>query len=82
MQPITKHYPTTTIAYLGAPYSHSNSDIRNFRLRAVTQLAFDLFKQGRMVYSPLTHNIPIDSLGFYGDHQTWLEFDHAMLNTL
>lgn len=73
-------YQSKPIAYLGAPYSHPDSKLRSFRLRAVTQLAFDLFQQGRMIYSPLTHNIPIDYLGFHGDHRTWLEFDHSMLS--
>ncbi|HEV2523635.1 MAG TPA: DUF1937 family protein [Gammaproteobacteria bacterium] len=68
------------IAYLGTPYSDPDPAIRKFRERAVTQMAFDLLKQNIHVYSPITHNMPIDRLGIFGDYQTWLDFDHGMLS--
>ncbi len=67
------------IYYLGAPYTHSDPKIRAFRAKAVTQMAYNLFNEGRLVYSPLTHNIPIDRLGILGDYLSWLDFDHGML---
>ncbi len=68
------------IAYLGTPYSDPDPAIRNFRERAVTQMVFDLLKKNILVYSPITHNAPIDRLGIFGDYQTWLDFDHGMLS--
>ncbi len=68
------------IAYLGCPYADPDPNIRKFRLQAVTHMAFELRQQGRYVYSPLTHNIPIDQLGVLGDFISWLEFDHNMLS--
>ncbi len=70
----------SSIAYLGSPYSDVCPKIRRFRERAVTQMAYDLMKQGTLVYSPLTHNIPIDRLGFFGYYLTWKSFDHGMLS--
>lgn len=72
-------YHKKPIYYIGAPYSDPNPDIRAFRIKAVTQMTYNLFKQGRLVYSPLTHNVPLDSLGILGDYLSWLDFDHGML---
>jgi len=71
--------PNKPIAYLGPPYAHPDPEVRNFRVHAVTLMAFELRKQGRLVYSPITHNIPLDRLVFFGDWQTWRDFDHGML---
>jgi len=68
-----------SLAYLGAPYSSPDPKIRQFRIHAATFFAYNLFKEGQLVFSPLTHNNPIDKLGFFGDFKTWLEFDHHML---
>ena len=68
-----------SISYLGCPYSDPDPEVRRYRERAVTQMAFDLHAQGILVYSPLTHNLPIDKLGVFGDFQTWMNFDHGML---
>lgn len=68
------------IAYLGAPYTDPDPNIRQFRMRAVTQLVDDLFEQTRLVYSPLTHNLSIDPIGIFRDYKTWLSFDHNMLS--
>jgi len=68
------------IAYLGCPYSDPDPIVRKYRERAVTQMAFDLHAKGILTYSPLTHNMPLDRLGVFGDFQTWLDFDHSMLS--
>lgn len=70
---------SNTIAYLGAPYSHPNPEVQLARLEATTKMALQLFKQGRFVYSPLTHNIAIVRFGLKGDFSTWGEFDLTML---
>ena len=67
------------IAYCGCPYSDPDPNIRKFREQAVTQMVFDLRKQGIYVYSPITHNMPIDRLGVFGDFKSSMEFDHNML---
>ncbi len=70
------------IYYLAAPYTHPNPEVRDWRVRAVTKMTYQLFKAGRLIYSPLTHNIEIDKLGIFGDFKTWLSFDHGMLSRL
>ena len=73
--------PHKPITYLGTPYGHPDPKVRNFRFHAVTLMAFELRKPraGPLVYSPITHNTPIDRLGFFGNWQTWCDFDHGML---
>lgn len=67
------------IAYLACPYSHPDKNVKEMRHRIVNQVAFTLMRQGTYVYSPLTHNLPIDRLGINGNWMYWKNFDHAML---
>lgn len=69
-----------TISYLACPYSHPDPAVRENRYTAVTRVAFELMKKGIFVYSPITHNIPIDRLGIHGDWLVWRDFDHTMLS--
>lgn len=68
------------IAYLACPYSHHDPRMKAWRHQVANQVAFDLIKQGIFVYSPLTHNIPLNQMGIHGNWQTWKAFDHAMLS--
>lgn len=68
-----------SIAYLACPYTDPDPRVKEMRLLLVTRVAFDLMRQGVMVYSPLTHNVPIDQLGMHGNWVTWKDFDHGML---
>jgi len=70
-----------TIAYLGAPYSHPNPEVRKFRLDSTSKLASQLFSQGRFVYSPLTHNISLSNFANeVASFDIWGKFDLAMLS--
>lgn len=69
-----------SLAYLAAPYSHPNPQIKDWRYKAVTKIAAVLLKEGQMVYSPLTHNVPLSRLGVQGSWETWRELDHLMLS--
>lgn len=68
------------IAYLACPYSHPDPKIKEKRHNIATHIAFSLMRQGIFVYSPLTHNVPIDRLGIHGNWVTWKDFDHEMLS--
>lgn len=70
----------SNVAYLACPYTDPNPKIKLMRYRAVTWTAYELMKAGTLVYSPLTHNIPLADLGIHGNWVTWKEFDHAMLS--
>lgn len=69
-----------SIAYLGSPYSHPDSIVRKFRLDSTSKLAAQLFNQGRFVYSPLTHNIPLSQFGNVASFENWGKFDLMMLS--
>lgn len=68
------------IAYLACPYSHPNPQVEKERLETVTRAAYLLMQKEIYVFSPLTHNLPIDRLGRRGNWQTWSTFDHEMLS--
>lgn len=69
------------LAYLACPYSHPDHEIMEARHHLVNRMAFELHKRGRMVYSPLTHNIPLIKLnGGKGTWEEWGNFDLAMLS--
>lgn len=67
------------VYYLAAPYTHSDESVKKDRLNIVLNAAFDLIQKGYLIYSPLTHNTPIDALGIFGDFETWSRSDHNML---
>jgi nucleoside 2-deoxyribosyltransferase len=68
-----------TIAYLAAPYSHPDPEVKTQRLEAVAKAAAHLFSKGVWVFSPLTHNMTIDVHGIHGNWQQWGEFDLEMM---
>lgn len=45
--------------YLACPYSHPNSDVREYRFRHANQAAAKLMREGHIVYSPISHTHPI-----------------------
>jgi nucleoside 2-deoxyribosyltransferase len=69
-----------TIAYLAAPYSHQDPATKEWRLEAVAKTCSHLFQQGTWVFSPLTHNMTIDSYGINGNWQQWGDYDIEMLS--
>lgn len=69
-----------SVAYLACPYSDPDPKVKEMRLEIVTRVAFKLMRTGILVYSPLTHNVPIDRLGINGDWIFWKKFDHTMLS--
>lgn len=70
----------TAVSYLACPYSDPDSQVKQRRLDVVTRAAFKLMQEGRVVYSPLTHNIPISQLGIQGRWTTWQSFDLPILS--
>lgn len=69
-----------TISYLACPFSHSDPEVQLKRHSIVNQVTYAFHQKGKLVYSPLTHNIPLKQL----DKQSsgwgiWEKFDRAML---
>lgn len=68
------------ITYLAVPYSHASADIREARYHAVTVVAGELMKAGKIIYSPITHGHPIaDAVDMPTNWQFWQKHCMAIL---
>lgn len=68
------------LTYLACPYSHDNRLVRVKRFEAVNEFAGRLMKEGKQVFSPISHTHPIAEvselpLGW----DFWQEYDRAFL---
>lgn len=68
------------LAYLSCPYNHADVEIRKRRLFFANLATFQLMEQGTYVYSPLTHNIPLNQMGLYGNWDLWRDYDLMMVS--
>lgn len=69
------------LAYLACPYSHPDKEIMEARYHLANRMAYAFHQRGRMVYSPLTHNITLTKLNHgKASWQEWKEFDLTMLS--
>jgi hypothetical protein len=67
--------------YIAAPYTHTNPDVVQFRIRSVNAFCADLFAKGVHLFSPLSmchpiamsHNLPTDAL-------YWHAYNRKMCN--
>jgi hypothetical protein len=77
------------LKYLASPYSvrgdfsdHQKIVIRDRRYRDVCKLAARLMKEGHLIFCPIAHSHPIETIGMYGeikDGDFWLRQDYAVL---
>jgi len=68
--------------YLAVPYSDKDENVMQHRFNVVTKVAAELMKQGKEVFSPITHSHPIAlhlDAGAAVDWQAWEKFDTKML---
>ena len=62
--------------YLGAPYSHQDKAVMAERVRLVNIKAGELMRRGFVVFSPISHSVPIaDTMGNHLSHGFWLKQD-------
>lgn len=70
-----------SLIYIACPYSHPNPEIKNKRREIATQVAGELFAQGKLVYSPLTHVVPLfESQGKTASWATAMRLDKALIS--
>ena len=79
---------TKTKIYLASPWWHEDEQIREARHEIVTRRAGKLMQDGYVVFSPITHSVPIAEAitsidehkpdGKYG-HDFWLDQDSYFL---
>ncbi len=66
--------------YLAIPYSHPDKEVRERRFRIANRVAAKLIKQGKTVFSPISHSHPINECGTDFGWKYWKPFDIAMLS--
>ena len=74
--------PMKGYIYLAVPYSHKDPVVRMHRYHAVCLAAAKLMEMGYVIFSPITHTIPIESYvkeDMKLDHSFWMEQDLPIL---
>jgi len=69
-----------TLTYLATPYSHADAAVRLRRFEVVNRVAAELMREGKYIFSPISHTHPIAlagdlPLGF----DFWQGYDEAIL---
>ena len=68
------------LLYLACPYSHSNNIVRKHRFHTACRASALLMKHNIIVFSPLSHSVPIAEHGDLGeDHGFWMSMDIPIL---
>lgn len=67
--------------YLAAPYSHPTDDMMIRRFEAACVAAARLMEKGIVVFSPLSHSVPVAAYGelYATDHEFWMAQDLPIL---
>jgi hypothetical protein len=69
--------------YLACPYTHENKKVEAVRAHAASLAAAELIRQGRIVFSPLSHGHAINLAAdppLSGSWDRWKEFDLKVLS--
>ena len=61
--------------YLACPYSHKDPEVSRHRFVLANAMAGKLMKQGYVVFSPLSHSVPIEPHTGHQGHDFWMEQD-------
>jgi len=60
------------LIYLACPYSHDDPKTMQFRFIWANRAAYYLMRQGYVVFSPLSHSVPIEKeVAAQGQKNTW-----------
>jgi len=65
--------------YLAVPYTHPDPKVREYRFEMANKIAAYFMKQGRMIYSPISHCHPIAQYGLPKDWEYWKKYDLLFL---
>ena len=65
--------------YLGSPYSHPESAVREIRFDAACKAAAVLMQRGHLVFSPVCYSHQIAKHGLPTDWIFWEKYDRAIL---
>jgi hypothetical protein len=67
------------LEYLAIPYSHPDSNVREERFNMANRIAADLIRQGRFIFSPISHSHPITPYDTPQGWDFWEKFDRIFL---
>jgi len=65
--------------YIGVPYSHQDTAVREYRYKKATEYAKVLIERGLNPFSPITHSHPMALLGLSGDWEFWKHIDERIM---
>ncbi len=68
------------ILYVAAPYAHSQAEVREHRFRQACRAAAKLIEANIVVFSPLSHSVPIAEFLDEKPHEFWMHQDTAILD--
>ena len=70
-----------SFTYLASPYSHPSPAVRQERYEAVVRAAARLMLDGQVVFSPIAHSHPVETLGMPAPQSGafWMKQDLALL---
>lgn len=69
------------LTYLAGPYTHPNPNVELKRFNYLNRAAAELMRQGKMVFSPISHSHPIALAGILPtDWNYWKQFAEAYLS--
>ena len=67
------------VIYLACPYWHEDACVRYDRFEAVNEIAGKIMEYGHVVFSPISHSVPISGTMENKDHDFWLGQDFPLL---
>lgn len=70
----------TDLEYLACPYNDDSVFVRVERFEAVNRAAAELLKQGRFIFSPISHTHPIACYGLPKGFDFWEPYDRQFLD--
>ena len=67
------------LEYLAIPYSHPDPAVREARFDLANKKAAELIRQGRLIFSPISHSHPITPYETPQEWDFWERFDRIFL---
>ena len=68
------------IVYLACPYAHAEREIMKYRYDTANRAAAKLMDAGIVVFSPLSHSVPIAEILGDRPHEFWMKMDLPLLH--
>ncbi|MCH1429838.1 MAG: DUF1937 family protein [Chlamydiales bacterium] len=65
--------------YLGTPYNDPDPEVKRKRLAVANYLSLELLSKGKLVFSPLSHNLTIDFNRKFNSWEAWETLDLEIL---